>query len=42
MPPMAAVANAIEQATGIRFTELPISPPKLLKALKERAATAKA
>ena len=36
VPPMAAIANAIEQATGIRFTELPMSPPKVLKALKER------
>src|SRR5262249_11560888 len=38
VPPMAAIANAIENATGIRFTELPMSPPKVLKALKERAA----
>ena len=36
MPPMAAIANAIENATGIRFTELPMSPPKVLKALKAR------
>ncbi len=34
VPPMAAIANAIEQATGIRFTELPMSPPKVLKALE--------
>ena len=33
VPPMAAIANAMEQATGIRFTELPMSPPKVLKAL---------
>jgi CO/xanthine dehydrogenase Mo-binding subunit len=32
---MAAIANAIEQATGIRFTELPMSPPKVLKAIEE-------
>ena len=31
-----AIANAIEQALGIRFTELPMSPPRVLKALKER------
>jgi hypothetical protein len=31
----------MEQATGIRFTELPMSPPKVLKALKEREAAAK-
>jgi CO/xanthine dehydrogenase Mo-binding subunit len=36
VPPLAAVANAMEQATGIRFTELPMSPQKVLKALKER------
>lgn len=35
VPPMAAIGNAIEQATGIRFTELPMSPPKVLKALDE-------
>jgi CO/xanthine dehydrogenase Mo-binding subunit len=37
VPPMAAIANAIERATGIRFTELPMSPPRVLKALRERA-----
>ena len=36
VPPMAAIANAIEQATGIRFTELPMSPPKILKALQAK------
>jgi CO/xanthine dehydrogenase Mo-binding subunit len=35
---MAAIANAIEQATGIRFTELPMSPPKVLKALDRAGA----
>jgi len=33
---MAAIANAMENATGIRFTELPMSPPKVLKAIEER------
>jgi len=33
---LGAIANAMEQATGIRFTELPMSPPKVLKALRER------
>ena len=37
VPPMAAIANAIENATGIRFTELPMSPPKVLSALKAQA-----
>jgi CO/xanthine dehydrogenase Mo-binding subunit len=36
VPPLAAIANAMENATGIRFTELPMSPPKVLKALKEK------
>jgi CO/xanthine dehydrogenase Mo-binding subunit len=32
-PPMAAIANAIEMATGRRMTELPMSPPRVLAAL---------
>ena len=32
-PPMAAVANAINDATGLRLTDLPMSPPKVLAAL---------
>jgi CO/xanthine dehydrogenase Mo-binding subunit len=36
VPPLGAIANAMENATGIRFTELPMSPPKVLKALQER------
>ena len=32
-PPMAAIANAIEQATGLRMAELPMSPPRVLAAL---------
>ncbi|MDX8469848.1 xanthine dehydrogenase family protein molybdopterin-binding subunit [Mesorhizobium sp. VK25A] len=35
-PPMAAVANALEEATGIRFTEMPITPDKILLALRAR------
>ena len=34
IPPMAAIANAIEQAIGIRFYELPMSPPKVLAAIE--------
>jgi xanthine dehydrogenase molybdenum-binding subunit len=37
VPPPAAVANAIERAVGVRMTELPISPPKLWKAISEQA-----
>jgi len=33
VPPMAAVANAIKNATGLRLTDLPMSPPKVLAAL---------
>ena len=31
-PPMAAVHNAIHNAVGLRFRELPMSPPKVLSA----------
>jgi CO/xanthine dehydrogenase Mo-binding subunit len=37
VPPMAAITNAIENALGIRFAELPMSPPKVLKAIDEAA-----
>jgi len=33
VPPMAAIANAIENAVGRRMTELPMSPPKVLAAI---------
>jgi CO/xanthine dehydrogenase Mo-binding subunit len=33
IPPMAAIANAIDNAIGRRLTELPMSPPKVLAAL---------
>jgi CO/xanthine dehydrogenase Mo-binding subunit len=33
VPPMAAIANAIDRATGRRLTELPMSPPKVLAAI---------
>jgi CO/xanthine dehydrogenase Mo-binding subunit len=35
VPPMAAVANAIADATGRRLRDLPMSPPKVLSALAE-------
>ena len=37
IPPMAAINSAIENATGLRFTSLPMSPPKVLKGLEEAA-----
>jgi xanthine dehydrogenase molybdenum-binding subunit len=40
VPPPAALANAIARAIGIRMTELPMSPPRLLKEiLKNRTTT---
>ncbi len=33
VPVMAAIANAIQQATGRRLTELPMSPPRVLAAI---------
>jgi CO/xanthine dehydrogenase Mo-binding subunit len=35
VPALAAVANAVRSATGLRFTDLPMSPPKVLAALGE-------
>lgn len=35
-PTIPAITNAIYDAIGIRFTELPITPEKVLKALKEK------
>ncbi len=34
VPPLATVANAVSRAAGIRLTSLPMSPPKVLAALK--------
>jgi len=33
VPPMATIGNAIDRATGVRMTSLPMSPPKLLAAI---------
>ncbi|MEZ5907199.1 MAG: xanthine dehydrogenase family protein molybdopterin-binding subunit [Hyphomicrobiaceae bacterium] len=38
VPTSAAVANAIHGATGIRFSSLPMSPPKVLAGLKHNGA----
>jgi CO/xanthine dehydrogenase Mo-binding subunit len=35
VPPLAAVSNAVSHAIGKRMTSLPVSPPKVLKALSE-------
>ena len=36
VPPLAAVANAVRDATGVRFEELPMSPPVVLEKLDAR------
>jgi CO/xanthine dehydrogenase Mo-binding subunit len=33
---MAAIANAIYHAAGVRLTELPMSPDRVVKALLEK------
>ena len=38
VPPPAAVANAIAHAIGVRMTQLPMSPPRVLKAILEKRA----
>ena len=36
VPPPAAIANAIYDAIGVRFNELPITPARVLVALNPR------
>jgi CO/xanthine dehydrogenase Mo-binding subunit len=36
VPPMAAIANAIYDAVGVRMTTLPMSPGNVLEALWEK------
>ena len=38
VPTSPAIANAIRNATGIRLTEIPIRPDRLIAALQGRAA----
>jgi CO/xanthine dehydrogenase Mo-binding subunit len=38
VPPLAAIANAVSAAAGVRLTELPMSPPRVLKAMKQEGA----
>ncbi len=35
VPPMAAIANAVYNATGVRIRKLPLSPENVLRALRE-------
>jgi CO/xanthine dehydrogenase Mo-binding subunit len=39
VPPLAAVANAVAKATGLRMTTLPMSPPRVWQALEEAAGS---
>jgi len=36
VPPLAAVANAVSNAAGVRLTHIPMSPPRLLAAIEEK------
>ena len=38
IPPPAAIANAIHSAIGVRMEELPMSPPRLWKAIQQNQA----
>jgi CO/xanthine dehydrogenase Mo-binding subunit len=38
VPPLAAIANSVSAAAGVRLLELPMSPPRVLKAIGEKAA----
>jgi CO/xanthine dehydrogenase Mo-binding subunit len=40
IPPLAAVGTAVAQAAGIIVTELPLSPPRVLKAMQDQAKKA--
>ena len=37
VPPLAAVANAVSNAAGVRMDHIPMSPPRILKAIKAKA-----
>jgi len=41
IPPMAAIANAIESATGVRVCDQPMSPPRVLHAIEKAAHAGK-
>jgi len=36
VPPLATIANAIAHATGVRLYELPMSPPRVVKAMQAK------
>ena len=37
LPVLGAIANAIRDATGVRVTELPITPQRILEGIQKRA-----
>jgi CO/xanthine dehydrogenase Mo-binding subunit len=41
LPVLGAIANAIHDATGVRVTELPITPEKILQGLRAREGSPK-
>ncbi len=36
VPPLAAISNAVSRATGVRMAELPMTPPRVLKAMTSK------
>ncbi len=40
VPPLAAIANGVSAAAGVRMTELPMSPPRVLKAIDDAKVAA--
>lgn len=36
VPPLAAIGNAVSNATGVRMYHVPMSPPRILKGIKEK------
>ena len=42
VPPLAAIANAIHDAIGVRMTKLPMNPGSIVKALSENGSAPKA
>jgi xanthine dehydrogenase YagR molybdenum-binding subunit len=40
VPPAAAIANAVFNACGVRFRELPITPDKIIMAVAQKGARA--
>ena len=40
VPPLAAIANAVSNAVGVRMNHIPMSPPRILKAIEDAKAHA--